>query len=72
MTIYNPPVADVAFILKHVLRLADRKDPASYTMVDEDIIDAVVHEAGRFCREVIAPLNSVSDRQGCTRHADGR
>lgn len=72
MIIYNPPVADVAFILKHVLRLADRKNPASYTMVDEDIIDAVVHEAGRFCREVIAPLNSVSDRQGCTRHADGR
>ncbi|MFC3099484.1 acyl-CoA dehydrogenase C-terminal domain-containing protein [Altererythrobacter lauratis] len=72
MTAYNPPAQDVAFILKHVLRVQDRQDPANYSMVDEDIIDAVVHEAGRFCRDIVAPLNTMSDQQGCTRHADGR
>ncbi|HSG55237.1 MAG TPA: acyl-CoA dehydrogenase C-terminal domain-containing protein [Paracoccaceae bacterium] len=71
MTTYSPPAQDVVFILKQVLRLQDRIDPANYAMVDEDIIDAVAHEAGRFCRDVVAPLNTVSDRQGCTRHADG-
>ncbi len=71
MTTYSPPAQDVVFILKQVLRLQDRVDPANYGMVDEDIIDAVAHEAGRFCRDVVAPLNTVSDRQGCTRHADG-
>lgn len=71
MTTWNPPAEDMAFILKHVLRMQDRQDPANYAMVDEDIIDAVVHEAGRFCRDVVVPLNTVADRQGCTRHADG-
>lgn len=71
MTIYSPPAHDVEFLLKHVLRLQDRVDPANYAMVDEDIIDAVTHEAGRFCRDVVAPLNANADRQGCTRHADG-
>ncbi|MFC3096476.1 acyl-CoA dehydrogenase C-terminal domain-containing protein [Alteraurantiacibacter palmitatis] len=72
MTAYNPPAQDVAFVLKHMLRVQDRQDPANYAMVDEDIIDAVVNEAGRFCRDIVAPLNTVSDQQGCTRHADGR
>jgi len=71
MTSYSPPTQDVTFILKHVLRLQDRVDPANYAMVDEDIIDAVVHEAGRFCRDVVAPLNTVADQQGCTRRQDG-
>jgi alkylation response protein AidB-like acyl-CoA dehydrogenase len=71
MTIYNPPAQDVAFILKHVLRLPERTDPANYAMIDADLIDTVATEAGRFCRDVIAPLNPASDKQGCTRHADG-
>lgn len=71
MTSYSPPVQDIEFILKHVLRLQDRVDPTNYAMVDEDVIDAVTHEAGRFCREIIAPLNANADKQGCTRHSDG-
>jgi alkylation response protein AidB-like acyl-CoA dehydrogenase len=70
MTTYSPPTQDVEFILKHVLGMAERTDPANYAMVDEDIIDAVIHEAGRFCRDIVAPLNPASDR-GCIRHADG-
>ncbi len=72
MTQYNPPAQDIAFILKHVLRLPERSDPANYAMIDDDLIDMVTQEAGRFCRDVIAPLNPVADKQGCTRHADGR
>src|SRR5690554_975099 len=70
MTTYSPPTQDVEFILKQVLRLPERSDPPNYDMVDDDIIDAVIHEAGRFCRDIVAPLNPASDR-GCTRHADG-
>ena len=71
MTGYNPPAADMTFILRDVLRIHEMDDPANYGMVDESLIEAVVHEAGRFCRDVIAPLNANADRQGCTRHADG-
>ncbi|MCL6251018.1 acyl-CoA dehydrogenase C-terminal domain-containing protein [Altererythrobacter sp. KTW20L] len=70
MTTYSPPTQDVEFILKHVLRMGERTDPANYAVIDEDIIDAVIHEAGRFCRDIVAPLNPASDR-GCTRHPDG-
>ncbi|MGQ4828595.1 acyl-CoA dehydrogenase, partial [Enterococcus faecalis] len=31
----------------------------------------VIEEAGRFVSDVIAPLNQIGDREGCTRHPDG-
>ncbi|TIX50103.1 acyl-CoA dehydrogenase C-terminal domain-containing protein [Alteraurantiacibacter aquimixticola] len=71
MTDYSPPARDVTFILKDLLRLDERSDPANYDMVDEDLIETIAHEAGRFCTRVVAPLNRVSDQQGCTRHDDG-
>jgi len=61
----------MVFILRDLLRVHEMTDPPHYAEVDEGLIEAVAHEAGRFCREVIAPLNANSDKQGCTRHADG-
>ena len=71
MTEYSPPAKDVTFILKDLLQLHERSEPANYGMVDEELIETIAHEAGRFCASVIAPLNPVSDQQGCTRHDDG-
>jgi alkylation response protein AidB-like acyl-CoA dehydrogenase len=71
MTTYSPPANDVIFILRDVLRIHEMADPANYAMVDEDLIETVAHEAGRFCRDIVAPLNANADKQGCTRHADG-
>jgi acyl-CoA dehydrogenase len=31
----------------------------------------VLEEAGKFCGEVLAPLNRIGDKQGCKRHDDG-
>src|SRR5690606_5386662 len=39
--------------------------------VADDLLDAVLGEAGRFAAEAIAPLNDPADRAGCTRHPDG-
>src|SRR5690606_12929927 len=39
--------------------------------IDEGLRDAILEEAGKFAAEVIAPLNAVGDRAGCTRHPDG-
>lgn len=66
MNIYNPPLRDVRFILSDVLRLEDRLPG-----LDEELVDTILGEAGKFAREVVAPLNQQGDRQGCTRHADG-
>jgi alkylation response protein AidB-like acyl-CoA dehydrogenase len=35
------------------------------------MVEAVVEEAGKFCGEVLAPINLAGDQEGCTRHADG-
>ena len=61
MPSYTPPLRDVRFVLDHLLELE----------VDSDLVDAILTEAGRFASEVIAPLNPVGDREGCTRHPDG-
>src|SRR6186997_3427090 len=61
MPSYTPPLRDMRFVLGRLLDLE----------VDEELVEAILTEAGRFAAEVIAPLNSVGDRVGCTRHPDG-
>ncbi|BBC73082.1 acyl-CoA dehydrogenase [Altererythrobacter sp. B11] len=68
---YNPPARDVRFVLKTLLRIPSLANTPAFAMVDEDLIDTIVEEAGRFCAEVFAPLNPVGDMQGCKRHPDG-
>ncbi|OYW45191.1 MAG: acyl-CoA dehydrogenase [Sphingomonadales bacterium 32-68-7] len=64
MTDYTPPLADIRFVLWDMLQLGEHA-------LDRDLGDAILEEAGRFCADRIAPLNAVSDREGCTRYADG-
>lgn len=61
MPSYTAPVRDSLFILERVLRCD----------TDAELAATIAEEAGRFCAEVIAPLNAPGDRAGCTRHADG-
>jgi acyl-CoA dehydrogenase len=67
---YRAPVADIAFTLKHAAGFAPALAEGLYGDLDEDLVDAVLAEAGRFATDVIAPLNVVGDRQGA-RFKDG-
>lgn len=67
---YRAPVADIAFTLKHAAGFAPALAEGLYGDLDEDVVDAVLAEAGRFATEIIAPLNRVGDRQGA-RFKDG-
>ena len=61
---YKAPIEDIAFTLKHVAGLRQAMADGAFDALDEDTIDAVLSEAGRFAAEEIAPLEAIGDRQG--------
>ena len=71
MPSYKAPVTDTLFILNDVLKLQNYANLPGFANATPDMIEAVLSEGGRFCSEVLAPLNQVGDREGCTRHDDG-
>ncbi len=64
MTIYNAPVKDMQFLLHEVLKIS-ASDIPGYSDLDEGFTSAVLEEAGKLARDVLAPLNAVGDREGC-------
>src|SRR5215468_4364813 len=68
---YRAPVADIAFSLKHAAGLKAALAEGLYGDLDEETIDSVIEEAGRFASDVIAPLNAVGDKLG-TPFKDGK
>ncbi len=61
---YRAPLADIAFALKHAAGLKAALAEGLYGDLDEEMIDQVLVEAGRFAGDVIAPLNTVGDKSG--------
>src|SRR5215467_3777596 len=60
---YRAPVADIAFALRHAAGFAQAREDGIYDL-DDETLDAVLGEAGRFATDVIAPLNRVGDQHG--------
>ncbi|SES24319.1 acyl-CoA dehydrogenase [Tranquillimonas rosea] len=65
MPIYHAPTKDMQFVLHDVLKIAESDIPG-YDELDRDFTGAVLEEAGKLSENVLAPLNPVGDRQGCT------
>jgi alkylation response protein AidB-like acyl-CoA dehydrogenase len=63
---YRAPVADIAFALKEAAGFAPALADHIYGDLGDDVVDAVLTEAGRFATEILAPLNTVGDRTGAT------
>ena len=61
---YRAPVADIAFALKHAAGLKAALAEGLYGDLDEETVDSVLEEAGRFAGNVIAPLNRIGDKFG--------
>ncbi|PWK68185.1 acyl-CoA dehydrogenase [Aminobacter sp. AP02] len=61
---YRAPVEEIAFALKHVAGLKAALDAGTFGDLGEDLIDAILGEAGRFASEEVAPLYEVGDRVG--------
>ncbi len=65
MPTYTPPTKDMEFLLHDVLA-AEKSDIPGFDDLTPDFTSAVLEEAGKLAREVLAPLNQVGDREGCT------
>ncbi|NRG19693.1 acyl-CoA dehydrogenase [Rhizobiales bacterium] len=61
---YRAPVGDILFTLKSVAGLSDVLAAPRHAELSEDLVDAIIAEAGRFAAEEIAPLNEIGDRHG--------
>ncbi len=67
---YKAPVSEIAFALKHVAGLSAALDAGRLGDLSEDLVDAILEEAGRYATDVVAPLGPIGDKQG-SRLVDG-
>jgi acyl-CoA dehydrogenase len=61
---YRAPVADIAFALKHAAGFGPALAEGIYGDLGEDVVEAVLEEAGKFATDILAPLNTAGDRSG--------
>jgi acyl-CoA dehydrogenase len=61
---YRAPVADIAFSLEHAAGFGPALAEGLYGDLSQDVVQAVLEEAGRFAGDVLAPLNVTGDRHG--------
>ena len=61
---YRAPVDEIAFTLKHVARMNDAIGQGSLGDLSEDLVDAILEEAGKFASDEVAPLHKIGDENG--------
>jgi alkylation response protein AidB-like acyl-CoA dehydrogenase len=66
MPVYKAPLRDQQFVLHEVLKAVEqvRRMP-QFQDLDPDTVNQVLEEGGRFCADVLLPLNLKGDDQGC-------
>ncbi len=61
----------MSFVLHDVFKAADQLQQMSHPLdLDEDLINAILDEGGKFCSQVLDPINRNGDEQGCTLQGD--
>jgi len=66
MATYKAPLQDMHFVLHELLEAERHLAALGFEDVSEELVNAVLEEAGRFCEEVIFPTNRSGDEEGCT------
>jgi len=64
MTDYVAPLQDMRFVLKELAGLEQVARLPGCEDASADLVDQILDESGRFCAEVLAPLNQSGDVEG--------
>ena len=64
MPVYSAPTKDIQFVLNEVLNVT-ASDVPGYSDLEPDFTAAILEEAGKIARDVLAPLNASGDAEGC-------
>ncbi|HVJ54657.1 MAG TPA: acyl-CoA dehydrogenase [Aliidongia sp.] len=64
MTLYTPPLADMRFTLEEVAGLDEIAALPGCEAASSETVFAVLDEAAKLARDVLAPLNQIGDRHG--------
>ncbi|RKP58912.1 acyl-CoA dehydrogenase C-terminal domain-containing protein [Pararobbsia silviterrae] len=63
---YAAPLRDMQFVLHELLNVeAELKQMPKHADIDAETINQVIEEAGKFCADVVFPLNRSGDEEGC-------
>ncbi len=64
MPTYKAPLRDIRFLLFELFSAERHYQAAGFGDATQDVVDAVLQEAAKFCETVVAPLNQVGDEHG--------
>jgi len=72
MAQYVPPIRDMQFVLHEVHgAIAQLQQLPAHADLGRDLADQVLEEGGKFCAEVLFPINRSGDEEGCTYVGNG-
>jgi len=65
MPIYRAPVEDYRFLLAELLEVEKHRDLPQFADLSPELTDDILNNAGKFCEEVLQPINQSGDEEGC-------
>lgn len=68
---YEAPVKDLNFVIKNLINLDELSNIPVYQEFSDDLVDAILEEAGKIGSEVLDPCNLSGDHEGSKRLDNG-
>ena len=69
---YEAPLKDLNFVIKNLINLEDISKIKDYNEFSDDLVDAILEEAGKIGSEVLDPCNLSGDHEGSKIQEDGK